>query len=104
MMPDLDDAAANLARTTDMTMREAKEHLERLGAQFTQYSNEWMGDTVSEQDPHLFMTRENITKADLGEALREYRNLDTWDSTPWARDEIGVLSTDFINWYRWERL
>lgn len=59
---------------------------------------------MSEQDPHLFMTRENITKGDLGEALREYRNLDTWDSTPWAHDEIGVLSTDFINWYRWERL
>lgn len=47
-MPDLDDAAANLARTTDMTMREALEHLERLGAQFTQYSYDeatWMGDT-----------------------------------------------------------
>lgn len=58
----------------------------------------------AETDPHMFMTTERIERADLSEALREYRALDTWDSSPWEKDEIGVLSTDFINWYRWERL
>lgn len=55
-------------------------------------------------DPHMFMTTENIDRAKLSAALREYRDLDTWDSSPWAPDELGVLATDFINWYRWERL
>ena len=78
----------------------------RRGHPITSWMLDEMGSTVpdTETDPHLFMTQEGITKADLGEALREYRNLDTWDSSPWACDEIGVLSTDFINWYRWERL
>lgn len=59
----------------------------------------------TETDPHLFITQEGITKGDLGEAMREYRALDVpWPGSPWAPDEINVLSTDFINWYRWERL
>lgn len=59
----------------------------------------------AETDPHMFMTAEGITRADFSSALREYRALDTgWDSSPWEQSEIGVLSTDFVNWYRWERL
>lgn len=66
----------------------------------------WKGAVVpdTETDPHMFMTTENIERADFSEALREYRALDTWDSSPWEKEEIGVLSTDFVNWYRWERL
>lgn len=56
-------------------------------------------------DPHMFMTANNISPTDFRAALVEYRNLDTgYMGSPWAQDEIGVLSTDFINWYRWERL
>ena len=63
-----------------------------------------VGVPDADTDPHMFMTTEGITRADFSAALREYREMDTWDSTPWSRDEIGVLSTDFVNWYRWERL
>lgn len=56
-------------------------------------------------DPHMFMTANNIDQASFREALVEYRNLDTgWPESPWAQGEVGVLSTDFVNWYRWERL
>lgn len=56
-------------------------------------------------DPHLFMTANNLDKADFRAALAEYRNLDTgYFGSPWAQDEIGVLAADFVNWFRWERL
>lgn len=59
----------------------------------------------ADTDPHMFMTAEGITRGDFSAALREYRALDTgWDASPWEQSEIGVLSTDFVNWYRWERL
>lgn len=80
---------------------------ERRGARITAaWLDEMQGGNVpdTETDPHMFMTQEGIDRADMSAALREYRDLDTWDSTPWEKDEIGVLSTDFINWYRWERL
>lgn len=67
----------------------------------------WLGEASvpdTETDPHMFMTQEGIERIELSTALREYRDLDTWDSSPWEKDQIGVLSTDFINWYRWERL
>lgn len=55
-------------------------------------------------DPHLFMTQHGLDETAFREALTEYRNLDTgWVVSPWA-PEIGVLATDFINWFRWERL
>lgn len=80
----------------------------RRGAPITGWMLDQMGKGITvpdtETDPHLFMTQEGIDRADLSTALREYRDLDTWDSSPWEKDEIGVLSTDFINWYRWERL
>ena len=58
-----------------------------------------------ETDPYMFMTANNIDQASFRSALTEYRNLDTgYCGSPWASDEIGVLSADFINWYRWERL
>jgi hypothetical protein len=56
-------------------------------------------------DPHLFMTANNIGTGALRQALVEYRNLDTcYYGSPWEPGELSVLSTDFINWYRWERL
>lgn len=80
---------------------------ERRGAPVTGF---WVDETRkvempdTETDPHMFMIQEGIRRNDLSEALREYRALDTWDSSPWEKDDIGVLATDFINWYRWERL
>lgn len=109
-MTELDDAAASLARGTMMSFEQAKASLARLGHSPTQVwidETQWKGATNMpdvETDPHMFATREGITKADLGDALREYRSLDTWPGSPWADGEIGVLSTDFISWYRWERL
>ena len=109
-MAEIDDAAANLSRTTSMSYEQAAAHLTRLGATpTTHYIDElsWKGAKVpdTETDPHMFMTAQGITKADLGEALREYRALDAWPSgSPWVADETNVLTTDFINWYQWERL
>ena len=83
------------------------EQNERRGQRITAaWLDEMQGDIVpdTETDPHMFMTQENIDRSDMSAALREYRYLDTWDSSPWEKGEIGVLSTDFINWYRWERL
>ena len=60
---------------------------------------------ATETDPFMFMTTENITRADLSTALREYRALDSYlNPSPWEQDECNVLTHDFINWYRWERL
>lgn len=108
-MSALDDAAANLARTTPMSLEQAVAALSKPGtAQTHQWTDEWNGAVDvpdTETDPHLFMTQEGITRADLGDALREYRTLDTgYMGSPWAMDEVGVLAADFINWYRWERL
>lgn len=120
-MSEAEDAVRKMAEASGMSVVDAAASLQRFGrlppsercghqashvwideAKWDQAMNAEVPDT--ETDPHMFMTAENITKADLGEALREYRALDTWDANPWATDEIGVLSTDFINWYRWERL
>lgn len=105
---DIEAAARNLARTTPLSLADAREELNRVagGRVTAAVFDEWKGETVpdAETDPHLFMTKEGIDRGDMSAALREYRNLDTWDSSPWEREEIGVLSTDFINWYRWERL
>lgn len=47
-----------------------------------------------------FMVEERLTRAELGEALREYRSATSW--TPFAgRDR---LHGDFLAWFRWERL
>lgn len=83
------------------------EQNERRGARIAAaWLDEMQGGNVpdAETDPYMFMAQEGIDRADMSAALREYRDLDTWDSTPWEKEEIGVLSTDFINWYRWERL
>lgn len=105
----LDDAAANLARTTPMSLEQARASMSRLGASPTyQLMDEWKGTLDvpdTETDPYIFMTTNGIDKASFRDALIEYRNLDTgYVASPWAMDEIGVLSADFINWYRWERL
>jgi hypothetical protein len=67
----------------------------------------WSEDTRTDPDtnPHIFMTAHAIDKTTLRDALVEYRNLDTgYYGSPWEQGELGVLSTDFINWYQWERL
>jgi hypothetical protein len=70
----------------------------------------WMDETRPmdneiNQDPHMFMTAEGIDKATLGAALREYREIDTpWPGSPWQTESTDVLSVDFINWFRWERI
>jgi hypothetical protein len=109
-MGELDDAAARLSRSTSMPIDYAAEQLRNLGNHQTPAwvdETRWKGALSvpeTETDPHMFMTQEGITKSDLRDALCEYRALDTWPGSPWADGELGVLSTDFINWYQWERL
>jgi len=110
-MGDLEDATAKLSRSTSISLEQAAERLTQLGNHPTPPwidETQWKGSLAvpdTETDPHMFMTAQGITKADLGEALREYRALDAWPSgSPWEADETNVLTTDFINWYQWERL
>ena len=57
-------------------------------------------------DPDVFMAVENIDRLELGVALREYRDIDSSyiHDSPWEDDALNTLTTDFINWFRWERL
>lgn len=105
-MTGLDEAAAALSKTTPLSHDQARLVLSAVtrGHTITGAQIDEMTIPNTETDPHLFMTAEGITKADLSGALREYRALDTWPGSPWADGETDVLSTDFINWYRWERL
>lgn len=67
--------------------------------------DETRGNTDPDTDPHIFMVANNIDASTFRDALVEYRNLETgWPESPWEQGELGVLSTDFVNWYRWERL
>lgn len=69
--------------------------------------NSVVDDVMSESgDPEVFMVVERIDRVALGEALREYRSMDLSyvHDSPWEDDTLNVLTTDFINWYRWERL
>jgi len=47
-----------------------------------------------------FMLEEHLTKAQVGEVLREYRSAGGW-SPYQGRDRVHA---DFLSWYRWERL
>lgn len=49
-----------------------------------------------------FMIRYDLDRADMGAALRDYRSIADW--SPWVMQELDTLTTDFINWFQWERL
>lgn len=59
-------------------------------------------DLVTEQSPEIFMQVRGIDRDEMRERLRDYRDQANGDSA-WAIDVTGVLTTDFLNWDRWER-
>lgn len=69
--------------------------------------NSWIADEADtgelpEQSPHIFMEARQIDGGELRARLREYREVGSLES-PWERDQVDVLTTDFLNWDRWER-
>jgi hypothetical protein len=82
-----------------------KEAMSGMSGQWIFDETHWDGSGEPAVDPHWFMASNSIDTGTFREALVEYRNLDTgYYGSPWEQDELGVLSTDFVNWYRWERL
>lgn len=49
-----------------------------------------------------FLIDQNITRAELGELLREYRSETGMSPFEWG--ERDTLDDQFLNWHRWERL
>lgn len=58
------------------------------------------GDTTFNVE--LFMLAGGFSLADMKEILREYRSEAGW--SPFEMGEVETLSSDFLNWFRWERL
>lgn len=125
MTDDLERAARELATTTPMSLTEARaslvQHLsadeKAVVARFGIHDDEpgaGRGATIdrifideavpaaAEMSIEAFLIDQNITRAALGEMLREYRSETGY--TPFEYGDRDVLASDFLNWHRWERL
>jgi len=59
-------------------------------------------DEYDEQQRVLvFQFDRGLSDAELRDALREYRA--ETEYSPWEMDEVGVLTTEFVSWFRWDR-
>lgn len=50
----------------------------------------------------LFQMENRLTDAELGALLREFRSETGWSA--FELGELDMLSDDFRNWFKWERL
>ncbi|MCI2958208.1 hypothetical protein MN032_10915 [Agromyces atrinae] len=61
---------------------------------------------IHDEDPTVsvpdFMMRHSLDLNDFRELLREFRSES--GHSPWELFERDTLSTDFLNWFDWERL
>ncbi|WP_353809094.1 hypothetical protein [Agromyces sp. SYSU T00194] len=61
---------------------------------------EWFEGKPESMACEAFMGEHEMTRADFGALLREYRS-----ETGWMPYEArNVLGADFLNWHEWERL
>jgi hypothetical protein len=65
-------------------------------------SGETISVTETTVNVELFMLAGGFRVADMKEILRDYRSETGW--SPFEMGEVETLSSDFLNWFRWERL
>lgn len=60
-------------------------------------------ELLPEQSPHIFMESNHIDGGEMRSRLNEYRASEGNLESPWVNGRIDMLTTDFLNWNRWER-